>query len=65
MTAVQWISVEDKLPEAHRLVLAWDGENREKLLAAYQEGGQWCGIEVQADSNITHWMPLPEPPGEA
>jgi hypothetical protein len=65
----EWISVDERLPEKHGLYLiVWDGS----VTAAYRHthwtlGEFWNndldgGISVIPDSEVTHWMPLPEPP---
>ena len=57
----EWISVKDRLPEYG------DGN----VLIAYKQGGiyidswdeeyeEWDDAGI--DDDITHWMPLPEPP---
>lgn len=64
---MDWISVKDRLPEPHRMVIVY---------VANRAG--WWNIETDflnlngswasnADSDwhiVTHWMPLPEPPKE-
>lgn len=53
----QWISVDDRLPEQCKNVLAFDGVIRD----CYYEDGEF----IAYDGNLiqpTHWMPLPEPP---
>ena len=66
ITSSGWVSVEDRLPEQGERVLATDG-------AFVGEGytncyGVWCrpnGLRWDMlDSDVTHWMPLPEPPKE-
>ena len=70
-----WISVKDRLPEGGVLVLvAFDvdiglGETREVDTAMRQEG-VFCGggldnyLALPCEVDVTHWMPLPEPPKE-
>lgn len=68
----KWISVEDEMPHAEYgesdNVLAVDGFGIVKML--YFDGGCWChptGETVVYENprwRITHWMPLPQPPGE-
>ena len=73
---MEWISVEDRLPQDKKSVvvtdgltsyaIAWYGHNRDwvaetDLLDAENYDGH-CHIEL--DANITHWMPLPDPPKE-
>lgn len=69
----QWISVKDRLPEYHKKVLT-----RSKMgtsghsfyvceLCMFDNELGWMfndGFEAQDLIEITHWMPLPEPPKE-
>ena len=63
---MEWISVKDRLPElandydvVHVLIYLDDGFITG---ADYEKDG----FELWADSGeVTHWMPLPEPPKEA
>ena len=65
----RWISVEERLPEDSVKVLVYDALNlQERVMYAYADGSWWderdrfyCNVE---DGDITHWMPLPEPPKE-
>lgn len=63
-----WISVEECLPETEmhgtsRVVLAWESEHGRCFAMVYDngQGKRWFsgGVEIP---NITHWMPLPDPP---
>jgi hypothetical protein len=67
----QWISVKHRLPEVGVGVLITDGhvvacgEYRGRNL--YWSGHGFRGYEWEFDfddDDITHWMPLPELPGE-
>lgn len=71
----EWISVEDRLPEIGDSVLVfflWNGLGMTNVpcmeSAVYQGtlgfvgGGLEHFIEL-SPPNVTHWMPLPEPPG--
>lgn len=64
-----WISVEDKVPnwidaweEAFNYVLVYD--ERYGVNMARFERGAWIMRLECALNNVTHWMPLPEPPKE-
>ena len=64
--AAEWISVEERLPEDGENVLAIDSEGKTEVCfyetehkGVFQMCGGLCKI-----FNITHWMPLPEPPKE-
>lgn len=55
-----WISVEDRLPEPGVDVLA---AYRDRHINMGTVGDDWLEEDIE-DGNITHWMPLPEPPKE-
>ena len=68
---MKWISVKDRLPEVkQRVLLFTEGEAIEGWLTDV-EGVHWyfitlsihgCGCCGEDDDEVTHWMPLPEPP---
>lgn len=61
----KWIRVDDRLPENDARVLVCD--TREDYVSSWEYFGDglWFGDEViWATEDITHWMPLPEPPKE-
>ena len=68
----QWIPVTDKLPEDGEMVAAIvNGNPRKniKLIGAYQMATYYHGegwvVELfpeWTEADVTHWMPLPEPP---
>ena len=66
VTVQEWISVEDRLPEdsGYYLVVYRDKYNGSISIALdnYVKcgAGEWWASEFT--HNITHWMPLPEPP---
>lgn len=67
---MNWISVENKLPEGGKTVIACDRPFSDltfiKMYIYSEENEGWyqsCMPGEPAD-NITHWMPLPEPPTE-
>lgn len=58
-----WISVKDRLPERFQPVLVC----REKNGLPYVEQGckdvgEWWKVYGTRTKQVTHWMPLPEPP---
>lgn len=63
----QWISVDDKLPEFFQYVLIYHPAMRCTLLGSFIKGSHKfrdvAGNSFYKD-DITHWMPLPEPPKE-
>ena len=59
------IPVEEQLPEPHKKVLAVR-EDGEVAIAVWNDNlsywlNYWTSYQVR---NVTHWMPLPEPPTE-
>lgn len=56
----KWISVDERLPKDDSVVLVLD--NNEYIIGWYKDGsfGEWNGVyELR---QVTHWMPLPDPP---
>ena len=69
MKAPQWISVKDRLPEKSGQYLCWFGANKFLIGSAIETYVDEWKAFVRLESlekypNITHWMPLPEPPEE-
>ena len=64
----EWISVRDRLPEAGGYVVCIAKRNpfsRFMPMVARIEKNGWVNpITEQYISEVTHWMPLPEPPEE-
>lgn len=57
---MEWISVEERLPANHDIVIVTDGKTT--TISAYDHGFMFTMlpyIEI-----VTHWMPLPKPPKE-
>ena len=63
-----WISVEERLPKPYVSVLVYMPE--ERPLPTVHEGflareGVWYANHFDRDpGDVTHWMPMPEPPKE-
>lgn len=61
VTVQNWIPVSERLPENDTAVIvATDNGVVFQCLYAYDGWDLWDGYTV----NITHWMPLPNPPKE-
>jgi hypothetical protein len=56
----KWISVKDRLPEKLKdvLVIRMNGEPDIEFLFY---DGTWVG-DTEGKQDVTHWMPLPQPP---
>ena len=71
---MEWISVKDRLPENNEYVLAWDSndifilkfeieqDKRKKQINRIFNFSSSSGEEYF--DAVTHWMPLPEKPGD-
>lgn len=68
MTCGEWISVNDRLPEENKSVLGWYKDNPFSgytVEVVSWNGKGWVFVYAQRYvTNVTHWMPLPEPPKE-
>lgn len=66
----QWISVKDRLPPyLGKKILVVNGHGNIKMMAFWNKvGNNWtwldCDGQINHVNDITHWMPLPEPPKE-
>ena len=63
----KWISVEERLPEQNGIYLAHVVHRYCKIDSYWRVCIEYFGIEGTWDSladiyEVTHWMPLPEPP---
>ena len=65
---IEWISVHDMLPGRSCNCIATDGETVAELRFENRNRfGLWLepsSIPNEPIDDITHWMPLPEPPKE-
>ena len=65
----EWISVEDRMPEAYEWVLIYEPDaeetSRSVRCSFARDNGTWYGgfSDLSAEE-VTHWMPIPEPPKE-
>ena len=61
----EWVSVEDELPENNTQVLMWSARWKIAEAGSYYNQHFWVYSEIgdgYIADNITHWMPLPNPP---
>lgn len=70
-----WVSVKDRLPNCNGIYLVWrphyyGGEIGEPVVCYFDGQNTWhdsYGVDFERilhPDDITHWMPLPEPPKE-
>ena len=65
VTVQEWISVEDRLPEIGRCVIAYNALAKCAAEAMYKGEGMFLQFRWPArlqEHEITHWMPMPQPP---
>jgi len=62
----KWISVKERLPEADERVLAFRSNDYQRVeIEFYYKQDRWSSgfyHDGEQDTNVTHWMPLPESP---
>jgi len=64
----KWISVNERMPEKYVNVLchlrSLDRQSEYYSIDHLMEDGQWWKAANSWKHEVTHWMPLPEPPKE-
>ena len=60
----EWISVKERLPEVEADILAYIGEGSFVVCWMTHDGYWQCPAYLMDKDDVTHWMPLPEPPKE-
>ena len=59
-----WISVDERLPDTKQMVLVYSDDKCCEPGTWNAMAGMWVDyFPNEFDDSITHWMPLPEPPG--
>lgn len=59
----KWISVKDRQPKHHTPVLAFC-DNGDTIFGFIDFYKHWAEVGSEIPYEVTHWMPLPEPPKE-
>lgn len=59
----KWISVKDRQPKHHIPVLAFC-DNGDTIFGFMDFYKHWAEVGSEIPYEVTHWMPLPEPPKE-
>lgn len=61
---MEWISVEDKLPEDMKAVVTYSSNKHGRRIQLAWWNSYWHTwlSNTKSVRHITHWMPLPEPP---
>ena len=58
---MEWIKCSEKMPIDNEHVLVTDGVGME---VSWNRDGDWKKLRHIFSEDVTHWMPLPEPPSE-
>lgn len=58
----EWISVQNELPEKLTRVIIFDNGGFGAVTGRLGSSGWYLEGSLDFHANITHWMPLPEPP---
>lgn len=58
INVINWIDINDRLPEENTLVLVW---NKDAADIGFIKDWRWRDYS-ETFRGVTHWMPLPEPP---
>lgn len=61
---MNWISAKDRLPKPGDRVIALIGRNIIIAHTFIEDNSEYWSAEDHDYLNVTHWMPLPEPPKE-
>ena len=56
----EWISVDERLPEPLKSILVFG--NGIRSCAIYDKGNFYPDFKALSGVEVTHWMPLPQPP---
>ena len=61
-----WISVKDRLPEVFVPVLVCrrNRQGGQIVEAGQRDVDSWWRVYGTRTKSVTHWMPMPDPPGE-
>ena len=62
----RWIPVTERLPEHFRPVIVCREKGKGEYIVeqGFKDVGDWWKVYGTRTKNVTHWMPLPEPPKE-
>lgn len=62
MSEMKWIPVTERLPEPFEIVIIFDRKHNHVIDGYMTRHKEWIGVRMNHE--VTHWMPLPEPPKE-
>ena len=62
----EWIPVTERLPEHFRPVIVCRERGKGEYIVeqGFKDVGDWWKVYGTRTKNVTHWMPMPEPPKE-
>lgn len=59
----KWIPISERMPDEDEDVHVYRGKGH-GIITAYRSEGRWYSHQHDILRDVTHWMPLPEPPKE-
>ena len=62
---MNWIKVTERLPDDEDVLASfkgWDDIEFQRVLYFDHSDNKWYDWSATEHTNVTHWMPLPEPP---
>lgn len=62
---MEWISVEDGLPNKHEKILIYSEEGSMWVIPYNGSPSDLWQDEYNDSGDVTHWQPLPSPPKES
>ena len=62
VTAQEWVSVKDRLPEDGQIVLTYKNGICDIQTYEARRNGWLCKGWFWSMATVTHWMPMPQPP---
>ncbi len=60
----EWINCSERMPQVMEDVLVTDGEEVKSMWWNGNKWDSWLSRYSLDSDDVTHWMPLPEPPKE-
>ena len=58
-----WRECADELPDTDETVLISSPTADEPVWLGFHDGDRWRNVDGQISPEVTHWAPMPEPPG--
>jgi hypothetical protein len=57
-----WIPVTESMPDDESTVVVFCPDANDPVWPGYHDAGNWYWVDGDLAMEVTHWMPMPEPP---